>query len=127
MKRSINKDFLPILLGMICLAVLFLGSDIQEHNAGESQNVPNQRYLCKPSQDPLMVSPSLIRTITNTFERTTYLRQSESEQQDIAQFLVTDNGSKYPLHICVKTDVKIKKDESSINRTLKAVYDYNQD
>ena len=125
MKRGINKDFLPILLGMICLAILFIGSDIQEHNAAQSQNLPNQRYLCKPSQDPLMVSPSLIRTINNTFEHTTYLRQSRSEQQDITRFLVTDNGAKYPLHICVKTDVKMKQEESSINRTLKTVYDYN--
>ena len=125
MKRGINKDFLPIFLGLICLAILFIGSDIQERNAAESQNLPNQRYLCKPSQDPLMLFPSLIRTINSTFERTTYLRQSESEQQDIARFLVVDNGSKYPLHICVKTDVKMKKEESSINRTLKTVYDYN--
>ena len=127
MKRGINKDFLPIFLGLICLAILFIGSDIQERNAAESQNLPNQRYLCKPSQDPLMLFPSLIRTINSTFERTTYLRQSESEQQDIARFLVVDNGSKYPLHICVKTDVKMKKEGSSINRTLKTVYDYNQD
>ena len=125
MKRDINKDFLPIFLGMICLAILFLGSDIQKYNTAESQKLPNQRYLCKPSQDPLMVSPSLIRTINNTFERTTYLRQNASEQQDIARFLVADNGSKYPLHICVKTDVKMQKEESSINRTLKTVYDYN--
>lgn len=127
MKRDINKDFLLILLGMICLAVLFIGSDIQKHSAAESQNLPNQRYLCKPWEDPLMVFPSLIRIINNTFERTTYLRQSGSEQQDTARILVVDNGSKYPLHICVKTDVKMKKEESSINRTLKAVYDYNQD
>ena len=125
MKRDINKDFLPIFLGMICLAILFLGSDIQKHNAAESQNLPNQRYLCKPSQDPLMVYPSLIWIINNTFERTTYLRQSGYEQQDTARFLVADNGSKYPLHICVKTDVKMKKEGSSINRTLKTVYDYN--
>ncbi len=125
MKRVVNKDFLPIFLGMICLAILFLGSDIQERNATKSQNLPNQRYLCKPSQDPLMVSPSLIRTINNTFERTIYLRQSRSEQQDIARFLVADNGSKYPLHICVKMDMKMKKEESAINRTVKTVYDYN--
>ena len=92
MKRGINKDFLPILLGMIYLAILFIGSDIQEHNAAKSQNLPNQRYLCKPSQDPLMVSPSLIRIISNTFEHTTYLRQRGSGQQGIARFLgqITD-------------------------------------
>ncbi len=125
MKRGINKDFLPIFLGMICLAILFTGVNTQEYNAAESQNLPNQRYLCKPSQDPLMLFPSLIRTIDNTFERTTYLRQSGSEQQDIARFLVADNGSKYPLHIYVKTDVKMKKEGSSINRTVETVYGYN--
>lgn len=126
-KLVVNKDFLPILLGMICLTILFIGNDIRENDAAKSQNLPNQRYLCKSWQDPLMVFPSLIRIINNTFERTTYLRQSESEQQDTAWFLVADNGSKYPLHICVKTDVQMKKDGSSINRKLKAVYDYNQD
>ena len=127
MKRDINKDFLPIFFGMICLAILFLGSDIQKHNAAESQKLPNQRYLCKPAQDPLMVYPPLIRIINNTFERTTYLRQDASGQQGVAQLLVADNGSKYPLHICVKTDVKMKQQGSSINRTLETVYDYNQD
>ena len=127
MNPAINKDFLPILLGIICLTILFIGTDIRGNNAAESQNLPNQRYLCKPWQDPLMLSPSLMRTINNTFERTTYLRQSESKQQDTARFLVADNGSKYPLHICVKTDVEMKQEESSINRTLKTVYDYNQD
>lgn len=129
-KAFIMLDLLPILVGIICLIVIYAGSGVyiikSDEEAKDILLRNPQKILSPPEKDPLIVDALKLRHIKDMFDTTVYLLEDKPGHGKVTQPIVEEYMMQNPLRIVIGTDAILENKSQSITRTLKGFSYYNK-